>query len=60
MLAHNIPRNIGDLGGKPKLNLAVIHVGAPCCGMNAAVRAFVRNCIILGHCPIGIQVNIGS
>ena len=23
---------------KPKWNLAVMHVGAPCCGMNAAVR----------------------
>lgn len=28
--------------------LAVMHVGAPSCGMNAAVRSFVRNCIYRG------------
>lgn len=38
--------------------MAVIHVGAPCCGMNAAVRSFVRNCIITGHNPIGIHNGI--
>ena len=35
--------------------LAVMHVGAPCCGMNAAVRSFVRTCISGGHRPLGIQ-----
>ena len=35
--------------------LAVMHVGAPCCGMNAAVQSFVRTCISGGHRPLGIQ-----
>ena len=30
-------------------NLAVMHIGAPCCGMNAAVRSFTRNCIYSGN-----------
>jgi hypothetical protein len=37
------------LSGVIRLNLGVIHAGAPCCGMNAAVRSFVRNCIITGE-----------
>ena len=28
--------------------MAVMHVGSPSCGMNAAVRSFVRNCIYRG------------
>ena len=32
-----------------------MHVGAPACGMNAAVRSFVRNCIYRGDTVIGIQ-----
>lgn len=28
--------------------LGVIHIGSPSCGMNAAVRSFVRNCIYRG------------
>jgi len=36
-------------------NLAVMHIGAPCCGMNAAVRSFVRNCIYSGNNPMGIE-----
>lgn len=31
-----------------------MHVGAPCCGINAAVRSFVRNCILAGHQPVGV------
>ncbi|KAL9920259.1 ATP-dependent 6-phosphofructokinase isoform 3-T5 [Glossina fuscipes fuscipes] len=35
--------------------LAVMHVGAPACGMNAAVRSFVRNCIYRGDKVYGIH-----
>merc|ERR1719439_399419 len=35
-------------------NLAVMHVGAPACGMNAAVRSFTKNCYYGGHTPIAI------
>ncbi|XP_043200868.1 ATP-dependent 6-phosphofructokinase-like isoform X1 [Amphibalanus amphitrite] len=38
--------------------LAVMHVGAPCCGMNAAVRSFVRNGIYRGDTVLGIQDGI--
>ena len=44
----NRPKQSALFEGKTRLNLGVIHVGAPCCGMNAAVRSFVRNCIISG------------
>jgi 6-phosphofructokinase len=36
-------------------NLAVMHVGAPSCGMNAAVRSFVRNCIYRGDTVYGVH-----
>jgi len=39
----------------PGWNLAVMHIGAPCCGMNAAVRSFTRNCIYSGNNPLGIH-----
>ena len=32
-LSKNIPKNVGTSNGR---NLAVINVGAPCCGVNAA------------------------
>ncbi|KAL1430650.1 hypothetical protein MTO96_014842 [Rhipicephalus appendiculatus] len=35
--------------------MAVMHVGAPCCGMNAAVRSFVRNCLNRGDVVFGIH-----
>ncbi|XP_077517814.1 ATP-dependent 6-phosphofructokinase isoform X2 [Amblyomma americanum] len=35
--------------------MAVMHVGAPCCGMNAAVRSFVRNCLFRGDTVYGIH-----
>ncbi|CAH1101013.1 unnamed protein product [Psylliodes chrysocephalus] len=38
--------------------MAVMHIGAPCCGMNAAVRSFVRNCIYRGDTVLGIQDGI--
>lgn len=41
--------------GEGGYNLAVMHVGAPACGMNAAVRSFVRNCIYRGDTVYGIH-----
>ena len=38
--------------------LAVVHIGAPACGMNAAVRSFVRNCIYRGDTVFGIHDGI--
>jgi len=35
--------------------LGVMHAGAPCCGMNAAVRSYVRNCIYRGDTVMGIH-----
>ena len=35
--------------------LAVVNIGSPCCGMNAAVRSFARNCINSGHTPLGVR-----
>uniref|UniRef100_A0A1A9ZNQ3 6-phosphofructokinase n=1 Tax=Glossina pallidipes TaxID=7398 RepID=A0A1A9ZNQ3_GLOPL len=40
--------------------LAVMHVGAPACGMNAAVRSFVRNCIYRGDKVYGIHDRVGG
>merc|ERR1719367_2116048 len=31
--------------------LAVVNIGSPCCGMNAAVRSFTRNCLNSGNVP---------
>ncbi|GIX95397.1 ATP-dependent 6-phosphofructokinase [Caerostris extrusa] len=41
--------------GKRGCTLAVMHIGAPCCGMNAAVRSFVRNCLFRGDTVYGIH-----
>nr|CAG4644822.1 EOG090X06XN [Leptodora kindtii] len=38
--------------------LAVMHIGAPACGMNAAARSFVRNCIYRGDAVYGIHDGI--
>ncbi|XP_030370642.1 ATP-dependent 6-phosphofructokinase isoform X2 [Scaptodrosophila lebanonensis] len=35
--------------------LAVMHIGAPACGMNAAVRSFVRNAIYRGDVVYGVH-----
>ncbi|XP_066958410.1 ATP-dependent 6-phosphofructokinase isoform X2 [Macrobrachium rosenbergii] len=43
------------LGG---FNLGIMHIGAPACGMNAAVRSFVRNCIYRGDTVYGIHDGI--
>ena len=36
-------------------NLAVMNVGAPACGVNAAVRAFVRLGLTYGYGVVGIH-----
>ncbi len=38
--------------------MGVINIGAPACGMNAAVRSFVRNCIYRGDTVLGIHDGI--
>lgn len=38
--------------------VAVMHIGAPCCGMNAAVRSFTRNMIYRGDTVLGINEGI--
>lgn len=35
-----------------------MHIGAPACGMNAAVRSFVRNGIYRGDTVLGIHDGI--
>lgn len=35
-----------------------MHIGAPACGMNAAVRSFVRNCIYRGDTVYGIHEGV--
>ncbi|CAG0922609.1 unnamed protein product [Notodromas monacha] len=46
------PRSVGGF------TMAVVHIGAPACGMNAAVRSFVRNCIYRGDTVYGIHDGI--
>ena len=41
-----------------RLRIAIIHVGAPAGGMNAATRAAVRYCVNQGHTPIAIHNGI--
>ncbi|EXJ66922.1 6-phosphofructokinase [Cladophialophora psammophila CBS 110553] len=36
------------------MRIAIIHVGAPCAGMNPAVRAAVAYCLSRGHTPLAI------
>ncbi|XP_026293416.1 ATP-dependent 6-phosphofructokinase isoform X7 [Frankliniella occidentalis] len=51
------PRTAFDETGRgvEGYTLAVMHIGAPACGMNAAVRSFVRNCIYRGDTVYGIH-----
>ncbi|KAM9351158.1 ATP-dependent 6-phosphofructokinase, muscle type-like [Symphorus nematophorus] len=44
LLAHINPPDV-----KSNINVAIMNIGAPCAGMNAAVRAAVRMGIIQGH-----------
>ncbi|XP_060519567.1 ATP-dependent 6-phosphofructokinase isoform X3 [Cylas formicarius] len=46
------------LWGSEGYTMAVMHIGAPSCGMNAAVRSFVRNCIYRGDTVLGIHDGI--
>ncbi|KPM04259.1 6-phosphofructokinase-like protein [Sarcoptes scabiei] len=47
----NPPKTIEHKGYR----LAVMHCGAPCCGMNSAVRSFVRNIIFRGDTALAIH-----
>lgn len=38
-----------------RLRIGIIHVGAPCGGMNAATRAAVAYCLTRGHTPIALH-----
>ncbi|XP_015040011.1 ATP-dependent 6-phosphofructokinase isoform X3 [Drosophila pseudoobscura] len=51
------PKECFDAEGKgiEGYRLAVMHIGAPSCGMNAAVRSFVRNAIYRGDVVYGIN-----
>lgn len=49
------PKPVEGQGG---FNLGIMHIGAPACGMNAAVRSFVRNCIYRGDTVYGIHDGI--
>ncbi|XP_074601778.1 ATP-dependent 6-phosphofructokinase isoform X2 [Brevipalpus obovatus] len=47
--------------GTPKATsyrVAVMNIGAPCCGMNAALRSFTRNVIYRGDTVLGIMEGI--
>lgn len=37
------------------INVAIMNIGAPCAGMNAAVRAAVRMGIIQGHSMLAVH-----
>ncbi|CAB1353753.1 unnamed protein product, partial [Coregonus sp. 'balchen'] len=50
MLAHVNPPEV-----KSNINIAIVNVGAPCAGMNAAVRAAVRVGLIQGHQMLAIH-----
>lgn len=43
-----------DINAKDHHTVAVMHIGSPSCGMNAAVRSFVRNCIYRGDKVYGV------
>ncbi|KAI9885327.1 MAG: RNA polymerase II mediator complex subunit [Watsoniomyces obsoletus] len=43
------------LPAKKRLRIAIVHVGAPAGGMNAATRAAVAYCFTRGHKPIAIH-----
>lgn len=51
------PKSAFDESGRglEGYTMAVMHIGAPACGMNAAVRSFVRNCIYRGDTVYGIH-----
>ncbi|KAM6925075.1 LOW QUALITY PROTEIN: ATP-dependent 6-phosphofructokinase, muscle type-like [Xenentodon cancila] len=50
LLAHINPPDV-----KSNINVAIMNIGAPCAGMNAAVRAVVRMGIIQGHTLLAVH-----
>ncbi|KAL6119730.1 pfkm [Pungitius sinensis] len=50
LLAHINPPDV-----KSNINVAIVNVGAPCAGMNAAVRSAVRMGLIQGHTMLAVQ-----
>uniref|UniRef100_A0A8D3CS07 ATP-dependent 6-phosphofructokinase n=1 Tax=Scophthalmus maximus TaxID=52904 RepID=A0A8D3CS07_SCOMX len=50
LLAHINPPD-----AKSNINVAILNIGAPCAGMNAAVRAAVRMGIIQGHTMMAVH-----
>lgn len=50
-----VPDEEGTLTSNKPLTMAIINVGAPAGGMNAATRTFVRYCHARGHKPLAIQ-----
>ncbi|KAJ8369948.1 hypothetical protein SKAU_G00099760 [Synaphobranchus kaupii] len=50
LLAHVHPPDV-----KSNINVAILNVGAPCAGMNAAVRSAVRIGIIQGHNMLAVH-----
>ncbi|XP_035761477.1 ATP-dependent 6-phosphofructokinase, muscle type-like [Neolamprologus brichardi] len=50
LLAHINPPDT-----KSNINVAIMNIGAPCAGMNAAVRAAVRMGIIQGHSMLAVH-----
>ncbi|XP_061583562.1 phosphofructokinase, muscle b [Cololabis saira] len=50
MLAHVRPPET-----KSNINIAILNVGAPCAGMNAAVRSAVRTGLLQGHQMLGVH-----
>uniref|UniRef100_A0A8C4FA47 6-phosphofructokinase n=1 Tax=Dicentrarchus labrax TaxID=13489 RepID=A0A8C4FA47_DICLA len=49
-LAHINPPDV-----KSNINVAIVNIGAPCAGMNAAVRSAVRMGIIQGHTMLAVH-----
>nr|XP_020503909.1 ATP-dependent 6-phosphofructokinase, muscle type-like isoform X2 [Labrus bergylta] len=50
LLAHINPPDV-----KSNINVAIMNIGAPCAGMNAAVRSAVRMGIIQGHTMLAVH-----
>ncbi|XP_025267033.1 ATP-dependent 6-phosphofructokinase isoform X4 [Camponotus floridanus] len=54
-LDHSAIKDVnGHALSKDHYTVGVMHIGSPSCGMNAAVRSFVRNCIYRGDKVYGI------
>jgi len=50
LLAHLNPPDV-----KSNINVAIVNVGAPCAGMNAAVRSAVRMGLLQGHTMLAVH-----